>query len=499
MKIKLFLALLLLGRLTFSQTQIGTDINGEAADNLSGCSVSLSADGSVVAIAARLNDGVNGTDSGHVRIYENTLGVWTQVGADIDGEAAGDRLDIVSLSADGNIVAIGAYLNDGANGLGSGHVRIFENISGTWTQIGADIDGEAQGDSSGSSVSLNSDGSIVAIGATNNDSNGIDSGHVRIYENISGTWTQIGVDIDGEATGNGSGYSVSLSADGSIVAIGAPFNEGVNGLSSGHVRIYENVSGTWTQIGADIDGEAINDLSGYSVSLGADGSIVAIAARFNDGNGTNSGHVRVFENISGVWTQIGADIDGETSNDESGWSLDINTDGNIVAIGSIENDGNGNISGHVRIFKNQSSTWSQIGTDIDGEISPDQSGYSVSLNSDGSIIAIGAVLNSGTFGFASGHVRVFDLSSVLSVENHTFGTEFNVYPNPSNGFSKINLGETYNQVNVQIVDILGKLVSTQSYSDTDTVMLNTQEYATGIYFIKVQSGTKRATIKLVVK
>ena len=56
-------------------------------------------------------------------------------------------------------------------------------------------------------------------------------------------WQQVGSDIDGEAAGDQSGYSVSLSSDGSVVAIGAPFNDG-NGIYSGHVRIYQNNSGT---------------------------------------------------------------------------------------------------------------------------------------------------------------------------------------------------------------------------------------------------------------
>src|SRR5690554_7207460 len=56
--------------------------------------------------------------------------------------------------------------------------------------------------------------------------------------------TKISIDINGEAPGDLSGYSVSLSSDGNIVAIGAPYNTG-NGIHSGHVRIYENASGTW--------------------------------------------------------------------------------------------------------------------------------------------------------------------------------------------------------------------------------------------------------------
>ena len=75
------------------------------------------------------------------------------------------------MSSDGTIVAIGAFGNDG-NGPSSGHVRVYQNISGTWTQLGGDIDGEADEDQSGISVSLSSDGTIVAIGADGNDGNG---------------------------------------------------------------------------------------------------------------------------------------------------------------------------------------------------------------------------------------------------------------------------------------------------------------------------------------
>ena len=108
--------------------------------------------------------------------------------------------------------------------------------------IGADIDGEAAGDLSGRSVSLSSDGTTVAIGAWANDANGSNYdyiGHVRIYawNSDNNAWEQQGADIDGEAAGDNSGYSVSLSSDGTTVDIGAPYND-ANGSNSGHVRIY---------------------------------------------------------------------------------------------------------------------------------------------------------------------------------------------------------------------------------------------------------------------
>ena len=94
--------------------------------------------------------------------------------------------------------------------------------------------------------------------------------------------------------------SVSLSADGTKVAIGAIGNDGT-GFNSGHVRIYNYTpSGTasWTQLGADIDGEAATDYSGKSVSLSADGTKVAIGALSNDGTASNAGHVRVYSLVT---------------------------------------------------------------------------------------------------------------------------------------------------------------------------------------------------------
>ena len=108
-------------------------------------------------------------------------------------------------------------------------------------------------------------------------------------------WKQLGEDIDGEAILDYLGNSVSLNADGTIVDIGAILNDD-NGNNSGNVRVYQrdgNDSNGWSQIGEDIDGEAASDESGYSVSLSATGDIVAIGARFNDDNGTSSGHVIV--------------------------------------------------------------------------------------------------------------------------------------------------------------------------------------------------------------
>ena len=89
MKKLILLTLILLPLLTLSQAQLGSDIDGEAAGDFNGFSVSIDSDGSHVAIGAHENDG-NGSNSGHVRVYSWDGSAWTQAGNDIDGEAPGD-------------------------------------------------------------------------------------------------------------------------------------------------------------------------------------------------------------------------------------------------------------------------------------------------------------------------------------------------------------------------------------------------------------------------
>ena len=62
------------------------------------------------------------------------------------------------------------------------------------------------------------------------------------------------------------------------------------------------------------------------------------------------GPIQVMSEFINMKTEVGADIDGEAADDESGWSVSLNSTGNVVAIGAPFNDGNGDNSGHVRVY-----------------------------------------------------------------------------------------------------------------------------------------------------
>ncbi|HQK97590.1 MAG TPA: T9SS type A sorting domain-containing protein [Bacteroidia bacterium] len=471
----------------FSQVQKGNDIDGEAANDYSGQSISMP-DANTVAIGAFKNEG-NGIERGHTRIYSWNGTAWVQKGNDIDGEADYDDSGEIVNMPDSNTVAISTEVNDG-NGPNSGHVRIFSWDGTAWVQKGLDIDGEAADDYSGSAISM-SDANTIAIGAILNDGIVSNAGHVRVFTWDGNAWVQKGSDIDGSAANDLFGGSVSMS-DSNTFAVGAIMHT-QNAIYDGLVRIF-NWNGTaWIQKGADIYGEEIGDYCGQSVSM-PDSNTVAIGAIGNNGNGTDAGRVRIFNWDGSAWVQKGNSIDGEAAIDKSGaWVSMPNS--NMIAIGASFNNGNGAVSGHVRIFNWDGTSWVQIGSDIDGEAAGDHSG-AVSMP-DTNTLAIGAFGNDGS-AINAGHVRVFTLSSNVEVIENSFGDGMVVFPNPFEEQLNINLGSVYTDVAVIVKNAIGQETLRKTYSSANKLNLDIKGEV-GMYFVEVISDHNITMLKVIKK
>lgn len=154
-------------------------------------------------------------------------------------------------------------------------------------------------------------------------------------------WWQVGADIDGEARLDESGQSVSLSSNGSVVAIGAYLNDG-SGSNASHVRVYayDDVSSSWIQRGGDTEGEAAGDESGVSISLSSNGALVAIGARQNSGSGTRAGHVRVWSSLKGFdkWINSGTLLPSEQRGKKGKTANKASKKPIIVNIGNDDED-----------------------------------------------------------------------------------------------------------------------------------------------------------------
>ena len=210
------------------------------------------------------------------------------------------------------------------------------------------------------------------------------------------------------------------------MVVGAPTADGVSGTDSGHVRVFDWDGSSWVQVGSDIDGEAAQDSAGSAIALSSNGTRIAVAAELNDGGGSSSGHIRVLDWNGAAWVQVGADVDGQAGHRLGGeLSLAISGDGARFAVGTgFADTSSGSMSGHVRVFDWDGSSWVQVGADINGEAELDFSGLATAMSEDGSRLASGALSNDGVNGANSGHVRVFDLKQVPDTASCSTGTGF---------------------------------------------------------------------------
>ena len=372
-----------------AQTQIGSDIDGENVSDLFGTSVAISSNGNTIAAGGYYGGGFN--NPGHVRVYRYINDKWTQLGSDIDGEATLDESGFsIALSGNGNIIIIGAPANDG-NGNKSGHVRVFELINNNWVQKGTDIDGEAIGDKFGWSVDISENGNIISAGAIFNDGNGNSSGHVRVYSFQNNSWIQLGSDIDGENQGDQLGNAVSLSKDGACLAVGAYGNDD-HGSNAGEVKVFKYENSIWKQVGSDINGWSTDDYFGGSVSISDDGSVLAIGASRNDAFVTDRGHVRVYELLNpDLWIPRVGELYGKKDYDYFS-EVSVSGDGNRIIVGAYGKDDNGFDAGQLSVFNYRSSInfWELFNSPINGKSANSNFGRSSAISRDGKVFVVGS-------------------------------------------------------------------------------------------------------------
>lgn len=254
--------------------QLGKSMVGEVAGDSFRRSISLSGDGKLLAIG-----------SGVVSVYciEGDGSSWG-----LRGQALNIAEASVSLSAFGEVLAIGDWK--------SGHVVVYgwDEAASDYKQLGETISAGID-EHFGFMLDLSADGKTLVIGAPHNDSNGSQSGQVKVFiwNESSMNFNQLGQDINGRSGGEMLGQSISISSDGKILAIGAPGTSG-NMVTRGHVMMYhiENERSGLSKAG-ELNGEALGDLFGYSISLSADGMALVVGAPFNSNVGV--GKVSLFK------------------------------------------------------------------------------------------------------------------------------------------------------------------------------------------------------------
>ena len=363
--------------------------NTDSEDNF-GHAVSLSADGNTMAVGAHREDSnttgisVDGTgesdnsaiSSGAVYIFSRSGSNWVQQAyVKTNNSKGGDWFGYsVSLSADGNTLAVGAGL--------ASLVYTFKRSGDTWIQESS-INASYLGGNFGFTINLSGDGNTLAVGAYTENSNATgvstdgtgednnsspNAGAVYVFNYNGSSWVQQAyVKASNTSTDNFFGYSVSLSADGNTLAVGAygesRASTGINGdeaaynpsiISSGAVYVFDRNGSTWLQqayIKASNTG--LNDRFGHSVSLSADSNTLAVGALFESSNdigidadqinewASGSGAVYMFSRSGESWSQKSyVKASNTDKNDYFGYAISLSSDGLILSVGAYGEDSN---------------------------------------------------------------------------------------------------------------------------------------------------------------
>lgn len=465
-------------------TQVGDQLDGIGTNDNFGYSVALSQHGKILAAGGPLF----GDDIGQVRVFEETGGVWTQMGAALEGSAIGNQYGgAVALSDGGQRLALGAIAGTNAQ---EGQVRIYAFFNNTWTLFGDSILGEATGDQFGWSLDMNGNGTRLVAGAPRNDGNGADAGHVRVFEWQNNSWVQLGSDIDGPAAGNQWGSSVAMNHAGDIIAIGSTRYSG-SFSSNGLVRVYQWSNNSWTQIGGDIEGGTANEFLGGSVSLSKDGQTLAVSAAGHN-HGSGIGSVRVFKLSNDSWQAVGADIRGSSTNEAFGEEVVLNGDGTRIAIGTRSSDENGISSGRLNVFEWTNNSWTPLYDPVFGKASFDYVGSSLAFNEAGTRIAIGANLANGTKGYVSVYqdsLMPVNLSSLLELPGISLGKT-------STGW-ELRSTQPLNKASLQLSTLTGQKVWQARFSGS--IYHFQTPLPEGIYLLRLTDGQRAFIQKIVVQ
>lgn len=259
--------------------------------------------------------GESSPDSGAVHIFRFRDGVWEREAYIKAGDAESGALFGYSVALRGDVLAVGAYLEDaaleepGGALTDSGAVHVFQRRDGVWHPAGHLLPSQPQrGAGFGYSIALSTD--TLAVGAHLEAG----SGAVHLFGRDGERWTQ-GPVLRAPAPGSNDLFGSALALDGETLAVGAHLADGAH-ENGGAVYIYRRRSGVWSEpVRLEPTPGGAEHRFGRSVALAND--ILAAGAYLEDGGGTGvrrsaepgavraaeSGAVYVYTRSGDDWTQ----------------------------------------------------------------------------------------------------------------------------------------------------------------------------------------------------
>jgi len=322
------------------------------------------------------------------------------------------------ISGDSSTVAVSSPMATSSGKEHVGSVSIYKREGIVWHLMGEAIIGDTAHEQSGYAIALNFAGDTIAIGSPyyNRTTDPHEEysqsvpyvGQVRVFTWADEAWTQLGLPIRGTQASGRCGFSVHLGGMGRNLVLGCPRAKDYAHVrpNAGMVKVmkFDETDMKWVSKGSPIYGNTTNILAGIRVSMSGDANTMAFIAPGSNDKDLSPGRVRVYSYEGDDWEPKGEPIVNWDENDLRGRAMYMSRDGMNVAIGSPRKDG----AGHVRIYMwdVEGEAWVQRGEPVPGGGSYHSVGTSVAMNTDGTIVAIGAPFNSEK-GKTAGRVRVY--------------------------------------------------------------------------------------------
>lgn len=347
------------------------------------------------ALIADTNAVVDGVTSGVVYIYTRTEDNWTFQGyLKQDDLFTGDLFGIdIALTNDASYAFIAASDSDryGAN---AGKVYIFKRSGSEWKLYQKLYpDDLAPDDQFGRGLSVSGDGEYLFACSMKEDTAGSDVGSVYVFKNLGGIWIQLHkiTPPDPEPVLR-FGNSTATNEDGTILIVGARFDDG-KATNAGSFYFYTRTGAQWTLRQKLYASDSLTeDQFGIRSAITKDGTLLFVSAYSNDGSAPNTGAIYVFDLINDglVHQQKITPKDGSVD-DQFGVSTALNSDGTILAVGCILDDETVSNSGSVYVYIRQGQQWILQQKLYASDPAVDKFiGYGLAISSDGSYILIGA-------------------------------------------------------------------------------------------------------------
>jgi len=304
-----------------------------AADDYFGLSVSVSGDVIVVAAYGSDNAGsqTTATNAGSAYVYRYNGSSWIEEQTLFASDAYAYDYFGSSVSVSGDVVAVGAYQNDDS-GDDSGSAYVFRYGGSSWTEEQKLVAGDAAGgDNFGRSISVSGD--MLVVGAHLDDDGGSGSGSAYVFRYNGNSWEQEQKLVATDAAADDQ-FGRSVSASGDVLAVGA-YSDDDGGSASGSAYVFRYGGSTWTEERKLLAGDAAaDDFFGFSVSV--DGQMIAGGAYRNDDAGSESGSVYLYEWANDA-DNDGMPDDWETANGLDPYNpLDAYIDSDADGLTSLE-------------------------------------------------------------------------------------------------------------------------------------------------------------------